>query len=119
ELARVPQRLQRLQPRVEAEESVEIDCRAVTRSGTSDGDARPRAVVLAFAEWHDDVEAIDGTALKDRNQLFRAAARAGGERGSRQERRREAERHERERALFQEDSSGRHMHLVDSPRAAR
>src|SRR5262249_61317493 len=71
QLAAIPQRLERLEPRVEAEEPVEIDRRALAGVRARDGDARPRAVVLALTERDDDVEAVHGAALEDRDELPR------------------------------------------------
>ena len=112
ELPRLPERFQRLQPRVETEEAVEIERRAVARAGTSDRDARASSVVLALAERHDDAEAVDGAALKDRDQLLRAAVPARGERRPRQKGWREPERDECERAVLQKYASGCHNILA-------
>jgi hypothetical protein len=73
ELARRPERLQRFQARVQAEEAVEVEGARVAAAGASNRDARPRPVVLLFAERHDDVEAVDGAALEDRDELLRPA----------------------------------------------
>src|SRR5439155_1435679 len=54
-------------------------------------------------------------ALEDRDELLRSTGRAGGERGSREERRREAEADEGEGAVFQKDSAGLHHGLHRSP----
>src|SRR5262249_24575622 len=117
-LPRVPQRLQRLQPWIEPEKAVEIERRSVARAGPSDRDARASPVVLALAERHDDAEAVDGAALEDGNQLFRAAALAGRERGPSEKRRREPERHEGAGAVFQEYASRSHSHYR-SPEGSR
>src|SRR6185437_3411980 len=71
------------------------------------GDAGPRGVVLALAEWHDHVQAVDGAALEDRDQHL-APRRAGRLDGSREERGRESEADEREAAALEEHASGQH-----------
>ena len=68
ELPRVEERLERRQPRMQAEEAVEIDRRARSRPGRADRDARARLVVVALAERHDHVQSVDGAALEDRDQ---------------------------------------------------
>ena len=102
--ARVPERLERLQPRVESEEAVEIDRGVFADARPGDRDARPRAVVLGFAERHDHAQAVHGAALKDRDELLARARPSLRERRAREERRREPEAHQRERAVLQEDS---------------
>ena len=99
ELPRVPERLQRREARIESEEAVEIDRGVVAGAGPRDRDARPRPVVFAFAERYDDAQAVDGAALKDRDELLGAA---GGprERCPREERRREPEADKREARRF-------------------
>ena len=104
ELPRLPQRRERREPRVEAEETVEID-RPVVAARRLHRDPRPRAVVLALAERHDDAEAVDRTALEDRDEPLRARRGARGIRRPREERRRETEADAGERALLEEDSS--------------
>src|SRR5260221_13444935 len=105
EIAAIPQRLERRQPRVESEEPVEVDCRPVAAVGPRDRDRRPGSIVVVLSVRNDDAQAIDGTALKNRNQLFRTTYRAGGKRGPREERRREPEAHQRERSVFQKYTS--------------
>ncbi len=108
ELPRVPQRLQRPQARIEPEEAVEVERGPLGCRRLRDRDARARAVVLGVAERYDDAEAVDGAALEDRNQPFCASRRAGGAHRPREERRREPEAHEGERAVLQEYSAGLH-----------
>ena len=106
--ALVPEWLERTKPRVEAEEAVEIDCGdggIAVRAGPRNRDARARAVVLAVAERHDDAQAVDGAALKDRDELPGAPAAALCVRRARQERRREAQADQRERAVLEKDSA--------------
>src|ERR1700681_3112517 len=99
-LMRIPEPLERLEPRGEAEEDIEIDDGVVAGAWARDGDARPRLVVVGFSERHDDVQAVDGSALKNRDELFGAPRLSLRERGSHQERRGEAEADERERAVL-------------------
>src|SRR5207253_6508090 len=105
ELPRVPEPLQWLQPRIEAEEAIEIHRSVLAGVRPRNRDARPRAVVLRFAERHDDAEAVDRAALEDGNQLLRAARATRGKRRAREKRRREPEADESERTVFEEDTS--------------
>ena len=106
ELPGVVERLERREPRVHPEEAVEIERRFGRGSGPRDRDARPRRVVVALAEWHDHVEAVDGAALEDRHEDF--APWGGFSDGAREKLRREAQAHERQPAVLQEYSSRDH-----------
>ena len=84
--ALLPQRQERRQARVQAEEAVEIERRAIASAARlGDRDRRPRRVVVALAERDDDVEAVGGAALEDRDQHLAPAGARG--RGPRHERR--------------------------------
>ncbi len=74
QLPRVVERLERRQPRMHAEEPVEIERRIRRRAGPCDRDARPRRVVVALAERHDHVQAVDRAALEDRHQHLAPSA---------------------------------------------
>lgn len=105
QIAAVPERLQWAEARIEAEESVEVECCSFTRFGTTDGDTRPRAVVLRLAVRHHHVQAVHGATLENRDELTRVATAPSGKRGAGQERRREAETHQGERAVLEENPS--------------
>src|SRR5262245_7594307 len=66
-MAALPERLQRLQRRMQAEAAVEID-RAVLLARWLNGDRRTQLVVPLLEMRHDDVQAIGGAALKDGDQ---------------------------------------------------
>src|SRR5439155_3077724 len=108
ELPGIPEGLQHTEPRVEPEEAIEVDGGVIARARPGDRDAWPRAVVLLVAEGHDDVEAVDGAALKDRDQLARAHRSALRERGAGEKRRRNPEADQCERSVFQKNTSGNH-----------
>jgi hypothetical protein len=61
----VPERFERLQSRIESEESVEIDGAAISRLRTRDRDGRPGAIVVVVAKWDDGAQAVNGAALKN------------------------------------------------------
>ena len=50
--------------------------------------------------WDDDAQSVDGTALKDRNQLFGAGGSAHRKSGASEKRGRKPEAHERESAAL-------------------
>ena len=114
----VPEGLQHRKTRVEREEAVEIDSRVLLpagprragadagRRGPADGDAGSGTVVVGIGKRHDHVQAVDGAALKDGDQLASAARGAGRERGPGEKGRCEAETDQCERAVLQEHSSG-------------
>src|SRR6266404_814619 len=112
QLAAIPQRLQRGETRIEAEETVEIECAVRAAGRPADGDSRPGPVVVGLTVRHDDAQAVDRAALEDGDELCRAPGRAGGERRACEKRRREAEADQRERAVLQEDPSGCHGFTV-------
>src|SRR5262249_17812300 len=103
---------QRFQPRVETEEPVEIERAVFSVGRPGNRDAGPRLVVLGFAERHNDVQAVDGAALEDRDQPARPPRSIRGERGAREKRRREAEAHEGEGAVLEKHSPGQHGHFL-------
>jgi hypothetical protein len=81
ESARLPQRHQRREVRVEAEVAVEVEHAAVL-ARTRQRDRRARLVVRAFAVGHDDAQAVDGAAQEHDDQALVAGQRlAGGRRG--------------------------------------
>src|SRR5437867_3588385 len=57
---------------MDAEEAVEIDGRSFARSGSRNGDRRPRVVIRLFAVRHYNVETIHSAALKNSDQYFLA-----------------------------------------------
>ena len=69
----VPERLERRQRRMQAEEAVEVDGRRRRRraAGRGDGDAAARGVVVGVAVRHDHAEPVHGAALEDRDQDLR------------------------------------------------
>src|SRR6266545_4946230 len=110
ELARVPQRLERCETRMQPEEAIEIDG-ALSRSWRGNADARPCGVVLALAERNDHIQPVDSAALKDRDEDLAACA-AGGFHRARQECRRETEAEERQPPVLHEDASRKHAYLL-------
>src|SRR5262249_58717670 len=90
---------------IRTQEPGEIDRGLVTAAGRRYGNGRPRPGVLPLAERNDDAEAVDGAALEDGDQLFRAAALARRERSAGGKRRRGAEADAREGALFEGHTS--------------
>src|SRR5215813_9752204 len=107
---RVPERLERPEPRMEPEETVEID-RSLRIGRTWNRDARARRVVLALAERYHHVEAVDRAALEDRDEDL-APHRGRGLDGARQERRREAQAEEGQPSVLHEDASREHGYLL-------
>src|SRR5204862_3152653 len=99
QLARIPERLERRQPRIESEEAVEVDGGVVGGPRALYGDARTRAIVLIVTDRHNHAEAIHGAPLKDRDEPLRPRGCARRKRRSRQEGWREAETDQRERAV--------------------
>ena len=73
EIAAAPERCKRCEARIEGEESIEVDGRLSTASGSCDGNTRPHAVVLGFAVGDDHAEPVDCSTLKDGNQPLVAA----------------------------------------------
>jgi hypothetical protein len=73
ELLAIPQRLQRRERRVQAEEAIEIDAESPAGLGHRDGGAQ--VVIALFAVRHHDVQSIGGAALEDGDEYFFAAAR--------------------------------------------
>ena len=110
EIARAKQRRERRQPRVEAEEAVEVDGRVAAAGRPRNRDRRPRLVVIGLAVRHDDAQAVDGSALEDGDEPLRANGSSLREGRAREERRREAEADEREGAVLEEDATGGHRH---------
>jgi hypothetical protein len=97
---------------MQPEETIEIE-RAV-RARARNRDRRTQPVVLGLAVRNHHVEAIDGTAVEDRNQKPSESAGGPGARrvrGPGQERRRETDREHRHRARSEEHSPGRHGYL--------
>src|SRR5687767_9399556 len=88
----IPERLQHGKTRVQREEAVEIDRRVLLpgggrlpeadagRPGPADGDAGAGAVVLRIRKRYNHVQAVDGAALKDSDELPQTAP-SGGEGG--------------------------------------
>ena len=111
QIAPIPERLERLQARVEAEETIEIERGVLSGARLLNRDAGPGLVVLGFAERHDDVQAVGSAALEDRDELLGARRASLRERRAREERRREADAHEGEGAVLEEDSAGNHTAL--------
>ena len=105
-LARVEQRLERRQPRVQPEEPIEIDRGIRRRAWFRDGERRPCGVVITLAERHDHVQAVDCATLENRNQHAPAGFRR--RHGARQERRSKAKADERKPAVLHEDASRDH-----------
>ena len=114
QLVPFPQRLERLQAWVEPEEAVEVDRCGLGRSRTRNRDARPRPVVLALAERHDDAQAVDRAALKDGDEHLAAGGSALREGRAREKRGRETETDEGEGPVFQEDATRDHGVLLGS-----
>jgi hypothetical protein len=112
ERAVVPEALQRLQSRVQTEEAVEIDRAVLGIARFRNRDAGARAIVVRFAERHDDVEAVDRAALENRDQPLGADRPVRRKRSAREECRREAEAHERERSMFQENATRLHGYFL-------
>ncbi len=106
----VPERLQRRHAGMKTEEPVEIDGRPLGTAGPRHRNRGTDTVVLGFAVGHDHVQSVDRAALKDGDQQL--APRAGRFDRPRQKRRREAERHHRHAARFEEDASGHHLSLI-------
>src|SRR5688572_26067659 len=78
EALRIPQRLERRERRMQAEETIEIDGRfrrAALPRRFRNGKRRAQVVVRAFAVGYDHVETVDRAALKDRDQGLTASAR--------------------------------------------
>jgi hypothetical protein len=90
---------------VQREEAIEIDG-PLSRAWTRNRDRRAKRVVVGLAVRHHHVQAVDGAALKDRDEELSARSRAFG--GAREERRREAERHHRHSARLDEDATREH-----------
>src|SRR5262249_10027145 len=114
ELTRCPERLEGAEARVQAEEAVELERAVLAIVRPRDRDARPRRVIRRIAVRDDEVEAVDGAALENRDQAPGASGpvvprRRGGMRG---ERGREAEADEGERAVLQKPPGGTHGHRL-------
>src|SRR5262249_20108301 len=80
QLTAVPQRLQRLERRVQAESSIEVD-RAAVLAGRRHGNRGPQLVIALLEERDDDVQPVRGAALehRDENLPLRALLRGGAE----------------------------------------
>jgi hypothetical protein len=98
----LPEGHERRHARVHPEETVQVDG-AVLATRACHGDRRTQLVVLRLSVRDDHVEAVDRSALEDRDE--QAAIRSGRRRGARQERRRKPQRHHRHRAGFRRDAS--------------
>jgi hypothetical protein len=73
EVACVPERLDGLHGRMEAEESVEVED-GILR----DSDAGAQVEIGFFAMGDDDVESVGGSALEDDDEFFALGLRGGG-----------------------------------------
>ena len=89
---------------MESEEAVEVENRIRTASRRRDRQRRTRRIVVALTKRHDHVQAVDGAALKNRDQRLAAALFALASRAS-DERRRETETDERESTVLQKDAA--------------
>src|SRR5579863_4160090 len=109
EVAALEQRCHRGHAWVETEEAVEVD-RTVRRARAWHRDGGSATVVRLFTERHDDVEAINRAALEDGDEHLLAGLGCVSRGGD--ESRGEAQTHERQTAVLEEDASGHH---TDSP----
>src|SRR5262249_10543261 len=117
QIAPVPQRLERSEPRIESKKTIEIERAGIAAPWPGNRNGRPRAVVVVLTVRDDHAQPVDGPALKDCDELLRANRGSGGKRGSGEKRGRETEAHERERSVFQEYASRDHVPLPRSGRS--
>src|SRR5437764_5551825 len=107
---RIPERLQRRQPWVQAEEAIEVDgAFGIVRRRNRD--AWARRVVVAFAERHDHVQTVHRAALEDRNQDLPPSSASGFDR-AREKRGRKSQTEKRQPPVLHEDASRDHGYLL-------
>ncbi len=104
QVALLPQRLQRREGRMQAEEAIEIEHRFLGNI-----DAGSHGVVLRLAVRDDDVESIGGAALEDHDQaLGTVAILCGSENRASQETRDRGGADDGEGAISEEDATSWH-----------
>src|ERR1700722_4770132 len=71
QLSIVKKRTEGREARMQPEKTVEIDCCSLCAIARLRNRNRwANAVIVFFAEWHDDVQAVSGAALEEDDQLF-------------------------------------------------
>src|SRR5437867_4072679 len=109
------ERLERRKARVQSEESVQIDRRITIQLGVCkykprtpaatlwlrNRDARTHAVIIRFAEGHDDIQSVRRATLKKHDELFLVRHGRRGH-GALQKRGHRTQANHRHSALFQE-----------------
>src|SRR5258708_39049650 len=79
ELVLVKERLDGREARMQTEKSIKVDrCSRAAALGLWNGDRGTHAIVIGFAEGHDDIQAVGRAALKQYDELLLVGHRSGG-----------------------------------------